>query len=356
MKNFCTTPICSMGRKKGGYTSHEATFAIIVAIILVIVSILSILYRKYTENKLNGSTSNVSKQEEKEAEEADGPIPENGLTLWLDITDKSSLTFASDDNSNDVLIWESLANDIMLTADLETGIGRNPNRSSADSKYPLYHQAQNLDTYSIFFDYEHTARFNKKFEIQTIVSLHSFELNNGITHQQIHGYPYDGFANFYIFTSNKQCYFHGGASKKNGLFSNAALRSVKNGKIRMDGNEYDEDVKNVKQWEGGDVRIAILECTDIIKGINRIGADRKNHHFAGSIIELIVYNRKLSDEEKRDIQRYLINKYYLRYYLSLSVSITPIFNDDAITKQLLTYLIEPSILNVVQHENEQISF
>ena len=346
-----------MASKDEDFAANEATTAIIIAVILVVVSILSILYRRYTEYKINSNASEKTSTINDQELDIDGPIPENGLQLWLDTTNKSSLTFASDDNSNDVLIWESLVNDIKLTADLETGIGRNPNRSSLDAKYPQYHQTQNLNAFSIFFDYEHTATFNKKFEIQTIVSLHSFESENGITHQQIHGYPYDdGLANFYIFTSNKQCYFHGPTSTKNGLFSNAALKSVKHGKIRMDGNQYDADVKDVKQWEGGDVRIAIMECTDIVKGITRIGADRKNHHFAGSIIELIVYNRILNEKEKKHIQRYLINKYYLRYYLSLSVNITQLFSDAIITKHVMICLFEPTILSILENENDHINF
>ena len=311
---------------------NESAFAICVAFIIVISSVISILYRKYKDRDL----TNLYIE--------DIIIPQKGLQLWFDCSDKSNITFVNDDDKKDVLIWESKVNDIRLTADLAAGIGRNPERSYIDAKYPQYHQAQNLNTPSIFFDYEHTATFNKKFEIQTIISLHSFEKDNGIKHEEIHGYHYDSFENFYIFTSNKQCHFHGHSKK---LFSNAAFHAVKNGKIRLDGNQYDENVNNVKKWEGGDVRIAVLECTNIVNGMNRIGADRKNHHFAGSIVELIVYNRKLNQQEKQHVVKYLINKYYYDYHLSLTRSLALKFSDHRVVDVIIDYLLESSILSVL---------
>eukprot|EP00483_Globobulimina_turgida_P008269 UN08285 len=227
MKNVCPTTLCAMSRSA---TPTENLFGIASAVTIIIISILCLIYRKYAHNTTNQPAAVLCTDN---GGHNKIEIPQNNLQLWLDSTDTSTITFFNNNKNHDVLLWESKVNDIKLMADLKVSIGRNPDRSICDSKYPHYHRTQNLFIPSIFFDYQHSSTFNKTFAIQTIISLHSFEKDNGIQHEDIHGYPHNEFNNFYIFTSNKKTPFHGHSKR---LFSNAALPQVRNAKIRLDAN------------------------------------------------------------------------------------------------------------------------
>ena len=247
---------------------------------------------------------------------ADKHLPRNGMMLWLDATDESSIAILDDDDSSDdvlVMSWKS-KHPGFLTDGLQISLkGRNPT-------YPLL--KRHLFSRGVYFDYDHYGKFNHRLSgARTIVSLHSFILNQyGLSTRERNN---DGnfLANFYILCDSEHYHFHGNRDKDDpfALFDKRysfGVSGFRNSTMRLGMRDKDIFTADNKEWnlhceeQEGNEKIAILTLSQSDNSWNQIGRDRNCHHFCGVIHELIIYNRVLTAEEKRRVQEYLFDKHY----------------------------------------------
>ena len=65
------------------------------------------------------------------------------------------------------------------------------------------------------------------------------------------------------------------------------------------------------RWTDTGLHVGVLQLSSTIPGtlVNRIGADRNCHHYCGTISELLVFNRTLSQQEIITLEVYLKGKF-----------------------------------------------
>jgi len=228
-------------------------------------------------------------------------VPTEGLQLWL----CGGLGIKRD--GSNVLSWRSEIGSIYVVPNLEASIGQ----SNFDIKLaglPQYVKEAKNGKPGVFFDYAHTGRLTSDITLRTICSVHSFEFADRIDHKSVHGY--DGtLSNFYIFTDMQSIAMHGGAPEEpNNLSSVHAHYFFRNGTIRLNGNPA-KLVRECSQWTDEGLEMAILTLRGPVSGLKRIGADRRCHHYCGTISELLVYDKELSAGEVASIENYLKQKY-----------------------------------------------
>eukprot|EP01083_Nonionella_stella_P091604 256180_1 len=217
----------------------------------------------------------------------------NGVVLWLDATDKNTLKLDGKSLSS----WQCKVN--------------KDNRLVGNDSRPYLRALP--DMYcgeGVFFDFDHTSTFtNPVTNIRTICSLHSME--NSRPHKSLGSEDGGAKENFYILTSAAHFSFHGATSKEKICASNWAHKSFQDGTIRLDCVKKEIKVKDCKSFPS-ESKIAILSLNDNITDVkfDRIGRDRVYHHFSGSIIELIIFDRVLDGNEKMQIENYLVYKHF----------------------------------------------
>ena len=226
-------------------------------------------------------------------------VTKQGIICWFDSQRK--------DHLNDKR-WKSLVNEYTLKPMETTSyVDRTYRATIHKSDNIIFKKSPNLNGITgVYCDYAHTLGFNNPINnVQTIVSVHNF-MNS-------FSYEMNGcggkICNFYVLTSYKNYALHGGYTtcfKKN--FKHCAPNVRPKILLDMDDNEISGDM--CKHWDQH--RISILSTNGNMSkaNIDRIGADRTCHHYCGIIIELILYDRVLSKQEKKRLQIYLNNKYF----------------------------------------------
>jgi len=229
-------------------------------------------------------------------------IPMEGVQLWL----CSDLGLKMDGSK--VLSWLSEVGSTALVANEEVSIGQTGQKVN-DAGPPIYFKEAKNGRSGVSFDYAHTGKFTKDLTLRTICSVHSFEFANKIDHKTVHGYNGE-LCNFYIFTDDYLFAMHGGdpSNPKNLASSACAHPYFRNGILKLGGGAP-KPVRECAQWTDTGLQVAILTLAGPIRSLKRIGADRRCHHYCGTICELLVYDRELSTSEIEEVETYLQQKY-----------------------------------------------
>eukprot|EP01084_Bolivina_argentea_P144867 254067_1 len=250
----------------------------------------------YAVNEFKKQNKNYKQEQfpnNNESKNDEGVITD-GLIAWFDVNFSLERTK-----------WKSKVNGYELSP---CCVKRQNNRTPYNQKAITLRKSPNLNINGVYFDYEHTMKFNKTINcIQTIISIHSYETETGSKHEDVHGKSGD-LGSFYILTSSTTYPFHGGWGNNYNLLH---VDHAQSATIRLDGDEKELNACDVVRWEGGHHRMAILTLNNKTNNlqIDRIGADRIYHHFCGTIIELFIYDRKLTSNEKVSMENYL-QKYF----------------------------------------------
>merc|ERR1712113_861963 len=110
----------------------------------------------------------------------------NGLIAWFDVIDHNLLTRTK---------WKSKVNGFELSP---TSVSRQRGLKPYNQRIITLRKSPNLGINGVYFDYEHTMKFNKTINsLQTIISIHSYENEMGSKHENVHGAP-GHLNNFYI--------------------------------------------------------------------------------------------------------------------------------------------------------------
>eukprot|EP00759_Apiculatamorpha_spiralis_P013258 PhF_6_TR19971/c0_g1_i4/m.29122 len=226
-------------------------------------------------------------------------VPINGLTMWLDASDPSSMSVSGETN---VDLWTSkLMHLTSLEANPQLGYSRSGSSILAphEERKPQLKTKALGDCSGVHFDYcrngiarDPLTKRQTTFTFQTIISVHSFEQKDQLDHQAVHGYPGE-LCNFYIFTDSSKIEMHGGAeADASNLCGGPA--SV-HGKVKLNGGPVVAG-STLRRWTDQPPKLAVLSLPNVVQ-TNRIGADRECHQFCGTICELLTFDRHLSDEE-----------------------------------------------------------
>lgn len=138
--------------------------------------------------------------------------------------------------------------------------------------------------------------------LQTVISIHSFEDKDGCEHP------------FYILTGTQQGPFHGitcedGRKMIVSGHGKWVTPEAFHGRIRLNGGPW-QLAKDAELWSG--LRLATFECSAPLHGgnrVNRIGRDRIYHSFCGALGELMIYDRTLTELELESVEGHLLQKW-----------------------------------------------
>jgi len=228
-------------------------------------------------------------------------VPIEGLQLWL----CSDLGIKKDGHK--VTSWRSEIGSICLLPSLSTPTGQH-GRDVKGAESPVYMKDAKNGRSGVFFDYAHTASLTKELTLRTICSVHSFEFDGRLDHKTVHGYEGE-LSNFYIFTDTYSYPMHGGGrTDPNNLSTICSHPSFRNGTLKVNGDSPKRVCESSK-WIDTGPEIAILTLGGPIHGLKRIGADRRCHHYCGTICELLVYDKELTPSELSKVEAYLKQKY-----------------------------------------------
>jgi len=193
----------------------------------------------------------------------------------------------------------------------------------------------------VSFGYDKSLRLESELEcVHTVISVHCFHKEHGAERKP-----------FYILSGTSQGPFHGDSIDGHDMLVSGhglwVTPEAYCGRIRVDGRPW-RYVKDVKTWH--EPSVAVLECSDGIRygeGLNRIGRDRGSaqtagyHEFCGSLGELLIYDRPLSDFEVVAIEGYLREKW--RALLHPAPEVVPTSTLSPVTAEDCKHLAEQII-------------